>query len=217
MSGPSTSAYADVPRSGHGPGVLVLHSWWGLTDEVKDRCNDLADAGFTALAPDLFGGRTAGSVDEGTELLASADANALAAGVSSCADALVRMPATTGSRLTVVGWSMGGSLGLWLSEREPALVAGVVSYYGSQAIDFVDATADYLFHLAPDDPMVDDEEFALLEASLGLAGREVEIHRYPGQRHFFAEAAGPTYDATAAGDAWTRTLDFLTRIAEPTP
>ena len=48
----STAAYADAPTSGTGPGVLVLHSWWGLTETIKDRCNQLADAGFTAVAPD---------------------------------------------------------------------------------------------------------------------------------------------------------------------
>ncbi|WP_297082087.1 dienelactone hydrolase family protein [uncultured Demequina sp.] len=69
MAANSTSAYADAPKSGTGPGVLVLHSWWGLTDSLKDRCNQLADAGFTVVAPDLFDGEVARDDAHGEQLL----------------------------------------------------------------------------------------------------------------------------------------------------
>lgn len=209
MSSQSTSAYADVPQSGSGPGVLVLHSWWGLTEEVKDLCNRLADAGYVAMAPDLFDGRTASTVEDGQALLLESDANHMAAGVTSCADALRRMPATNGHAISVIGFSMGASLGLWLSEREAGRVGAVVAYYGSQGIDFTETSAAYLFHIVNDDPMLDPDEVALMEASLGLAGCEIEIESYDGVLHFFAEDGSPTYDPDAAEEAWVRTLAFL--------
>jgi carboxymethylenebutenolidase len=209
----STSAYADAPKSGTGPGVLVLHSWWGLTDAIKDRCNQLADAGFTAVAPDLFDGEVAEDDPHGERLLAEADANRLVLGVQSTADALQRMPATEGSRIMVVGFSMGSSLGLWLSERFPTQVSAVVGFYGTQGIDFHHTEADYQLHMAEDDAMLDPDELALMEASFGLAGRPVELHMYDGVAHHFAEPGTPNYDEAAADLAWQRTLEFLRQHA----
>jgi len=205
----STSAYADAPRAGTGPGVLVLHSWWGLTDAIKDRVNQLADAGFTAVAPDLFDGELARDDAHGQQLLADADANRLVLGVQSTADALGRMPAASGGRIMVVGFSMGASLGLWLSERFPEQVSAVVGFYGTQGIDFQRTESAYQLHMAEGDPMLDPDELALMEASFGLAGRAVEIHTYEGVSHHFAESGTPGFDRRAADLAWDRTIGFL--------
>ena len=210
MSANSTSAYADAPTSGEGPPVLVLHSWFGLTDAIKDRCNDLADAGYCALAPDLFGGRTTDDPAEGERLLLEADPNQLALGVSSCADLLTRMPASSGAPIAVIGYSMGASLGLWLAEREPLLVDRVVAFYGTQSMDFTEARAAYQFHMAAADPMVDPDEMALMEASLAMLDRPIEVFDYEAD-HFFAEPGTPGHDATAERDAWTRVMEFLDR------
>lgn len=209
VSDHSTTAYADAPASGSGPGVLVLHSWWGLTESVKDRCNQLADAGFTAIAPDLFGGEVAESEEHGQSLLMEADANELIVGVQSTANALLRMPATPAGPIMVIGFSMGASLGLWLSEREPESVSAVVGFYGTQGIDFTATQSAYQFHMAIDDPMLDPDELALMEASFGLAGRPVEIHTYEGVGHWFAEPGTTGYDPEAGELAWDRTIDFL--------
>lgn len=210
----STSAYADAPTSGTGPGVLVLHSWWGLTDTIKDRCNQLADAGFTAVAPDLFDGEQARDDADGERILAEADANRLVLGVQSTADALSRMPATAGTRIMVVGFSMGASLGLWFSERFPDHVSAVVGFYGTQGIDFQRTRSAYQLHMAEDDDMLDPDELALMEASFGLAGRPVDLHTYPGVAHHFAEQGTPGYDADAAELAWQRTVEFLRAHAD---
>ncbi|HEY1118957.1 MAG TPA: dienelactone hydrolase family protein [Acidimicrobiales bacterium] len=205
----STSAYADAPKSGTGPGVLVLHSWWGLTETIKDRCNQLADAGFTVIAPDLFDGEVAVDDAHGERMLAEADANRLVLGIQSTADALHRMPATTGERIMIVGFSMGASLGLWFSERFPDQVSAVVGFYGTQGIDFQRTEAAYQLHMAEDDAMLDPDELALMEASFGLAGRPVDLHTYEGVAHHFAEEGTPNFDRPAADLAWRRTLEFL--------
>ena len=119
------------------------------------------------------------------------------------------MPATPDDRIMVIGFSMGASLGLWLSEREPELVSAVVGFYGTQTIDFTDTDAAYQFHLATDDAMVDGDELALMEASLGLAERPIEIFRYDEVGHWFAEPGTTGYDAAAADLAWERTIAFL--------
>ena len=54
--------YIAIPKSGSGPGVLVLHSWWGLNPFFKGLCDRFADNGFVALAPDLYAGKVAATV-----------------------------------------------------------------------------------------------------------------------------------------------------------
>jgi carboxymethylenebutenolidase len=51
-----------VPQAGQGPGVLVLHAWWGLNDTMKAFCSRLAESGFVALAPDLYHGKVADTI-----------------------------------------------------------------------------------------------------------------------------------------------------------
>src|SRR5437667_12063872 len=69
--GRTISAYLAVPEHGSGPGVLVLHAWWGLTEPFRQVCDRLAEAGFVALAPDLYRGKTTAAVEEAQALSAA--------------------------------------------------------------------------------------------------------------------------------------------------
>src|SRR6202165_3084419 len=71
--GRTISGYLAVPENGSGPGVVVLHAWWGLTEPCRQICDRLAEAGFVALAPDLYHGKTAASVEEAQALGAALD------------------------------------------------------------------------------------------------------------------------------------------------
>ncbi|MCB0971234.1 MAG: dienelactone hydrolase family protein [Acidimicrobiales bacterium] len=205
------SGYVVAPDRGEGPGVLVLHSWWGLTPFFRDVCDRLADEGFVALAPDLHGdGRTADRPDEAEALLASTDTNRVANLVVSSLSALRAMPATPDGRVGILGFSMGASWGLWAATRFPDDVAAVSTYYGSQDIDFAAARARFQGHFAEHDELVSDDERAYLEAQLRLCGHPVEFHDYPGTGHWFAESdRGAAYVAGAAEAAWERTVAFL--------
>ena len=203
--------YLALPESGAGPGVLVLHSWWGLNAVFRDVCDRLAARGFVALAPDLFGGQVADTVAEAEALLAQADPNELAHLSRSSLSALRGMPATPDGPVGVIGFSMGASLGLWLSTREAEYVAATVAFYGGQDIDFIDSRSAYLGHFAgvDADPYLDEDSLVLLEADLHLLGLDTTFHRYPGARHWFLEPDRPEHDAGAAALAWDRTVAFL--------
>src|SRR5947209_2694172 len=71
--GRTISAYLAVPEQGSGPGVVVLHAWWGLTEPFRHVCDRLAEAGFVALAPDLYHGKTTAAVEEAEALGATLD------------------------------------------------------------------------------------------------------------------------------------------------
>src|SRR5258706_4752875 len=73
VDGRTISGYLAVPEQGSGPGVLVLHAWWGLTEPFRQVCDRLAEAGFVALAPDLYHGKTTASVEEAQALGAALD------------------------------------------------------------------------------------------------------------------------------------------------
>ena len=200
-------AYFISGDAGPGPGVLVLHSFWGLTKSVKSLCDDLADHGFTVLAPDINFGELPASEQEAIDHLGKADPNRLASLVLSSAK-LLHEKSTEGP-IGIVGFGMGGSLALWASVRLADVVDAAVSFYGSQQIDFAGSKAAYLIHLADEDEYVTDDEAAFMEATMRLEDLEVDVERLPGTRHGFADPDGGSFDPEAFDRAWARTLAFL--------
>lgn len=197
-------------------GVLVLHSWWGLTPFVRQFCDRLAGAGYVALAPNLFGGELPGSPHEAEQRLAELDINQAAALVLSSARALRAVCDAPDAPIGVLGFSMGASWALWLAARSPEEVAAAVAFYGTQSIDFADARCAFQGHFAEFDALVSDDDVVELEAHLHLVGRPVEFHRYPGTAHWFFEADHElAYDDAAAELAWQRTLHFLDAHVRP--
>jgi carboxymethylenebutenolidase len=208
---PAGTGYVTVPDSGEGPGVLVLHGWWGLTPFFRGVCDRLAEAGFVALAPDLFAGRTADTPGDAEALLAGSDMDAMVQLVRSSLFTLHGLPATPDAPVGTLGFSMGASWALWLAGRIPDLVGATVVFYGTQSIDMTPATAAFLGHFAETDPFIDDDERTLLEADLHVLDKDVEFHDYPGTGHWFFEADRDAFDEAAATLAWDRTVAFLRR------
>jgi carboxymethylenebutenolidase len=210
------SAYLVTPDDGPGPGVLVLHSWWGLTPWVKATCDRLADAGFVALAPDLSGGVLAETAAEAELELGESDPNVTAALVLSSVVALRSQTDDPDGPVAVLGFSMGASWGLWLATRQPASVRALVIYYGHSDVDPVDLVAPVLGHFATDDHLVSEDQVTEMHAGMLLVERDVEFHHYPGTGHWFAEEGHPVaeaHDPEAAELAWERTVAFLRRTA----
>ena len=203
------TGYLALPDAGEGPGVLLLHGWWGLTPFFRRVADRLAEAGFVVVSPDLFGGRTTDTVAEAQRLLAEADPNALAHLVRSGLHHLRSLPITGAGPCGVVGFGMGGSMAVWLSAREPDGVAATVAFYGTQDIDLSRATSAYLAHFAETDSYISEDELVFFESSLFLEGHRPDVYRYPGTRQWFFEDDRDEHDPDAAALAWQRTLAFL--------
>jgi carboxymethylenebutenolidase len=205
----TVAGYLAVPDSGEGPAVLVLHAWWGLTPVFTAVCDRLAGEGFVAFAPDLNAGRIAETIEAAKSLMKTRDNQRTEAAALGGLEFLQTHPAVAGSRLGIVGFSMGAAWGLEISTARPAAVAAAVIFYGAYAIDFSAAEASYLGHFAENDEWESPEDVQLMAAALREAGRELALHVYPGTAHWFFEPDRPEYDPAAAALAWERTVAFL--------
>jgi carboxymethylenebutenolidase len=217
VDGRTISAYLAVPETGSGPGVVVLHAWWGLTEPFRQVCDRLAEAGFVALAPDLYHGKTAATVEEAEALGAALDQDVerWRGDITGAVQVLRQYDATNlaGGRgkLALVGFSLGGAYALDTSVNLAEEIAAVVTFYASYpGLDYRRASAAYLCHFAQDDPFEPTESVAQMEQALQAVGRLVTCYTYPGTKHWFFEENRPDeYDAKAARLAWERTIAFL--------
>ena len=200
------SAYLAVPEQGSGPGVLVLHAWWGLTDVFKQVCDRLAREGFIALAPDLYHGKTTTSIDEAEQLASEMiERNETSQDLTASIGYLLKQPGRRGKALGAVGFSLGGNKALGLQDQ----MAAIVTFYGTTAPEKILAQADFLGHFAEDDDFEPIEEVHQLEENIRSSGRQASFFLYPGTHHWFFEENRPEYDAQAASKAWERTIEFL--------
>jgi carboxymethylenebutenolidase len=193
-----------APADPAGPPVLLLHAWWGLTQQIKDMADRLAGDGFTVMAPDMFEGKVLRTIEEAEANGEDEEAKSgRYAGIAAAAlDALLARPEAGSGRAGVVAFSFGAWYGSELAESRPEVVAMVNVYGGLFAPDGV----SFLGHFAEDDQFNDASKVPVLQEMLGERG---EAHVYPGTGHWFLENDRPEYDEAAAELAYRRTVEFL--------
>ncbi|HEY5110427.1 MAG TPA: dienelactone hydrolase family protein [Acidimicrobiales bacterium] len=216
-NGSHAHGYLAVPSGGSEGtiGVLVIQEWWGLVDQITRTCDRFAEAGFTALAPDLYQGTAVPLTepDEAAKHMMALEMGEAATHLSGSVDELLRR--TGASSVGVVGFCMGGGLALVLACQRPDAVAAVVPAYG--VIPWADAQPDYSKlegvvegHVAELDGSFSPAAADALVAELAGLGKTASFHLYPGVDHaFFNEDRPEVYDAGAAALLWERTVAFL--------
>lgn len=189
MTAAQPQGYFVAPASGKGPGVLVLHAWWGLNETIKGVCRRLADAGFVVFAPDLYHGKVADNVEDAGIYGKEVD-NHFPETMNEVRAASAYLAARSDDPergIGVVGFSLGTTYALELSNAAPERVRAVVIFYGSWVQDLSHSRAAYLGHFAEDDPYEPRAGAEGLEAELRKLGRPVSFHIYPGTGHWFFE------------------------------
>jgi carboxymethylenebutenolidase len=215
-NGATGGGYLAPAHEGAGLGVVVVQEWWGLVDHIVDVCDRFAAEGFTALAPDLYHGKTVPNKepDEAAKALMALDQERAARDLSGAVDFLQGHQAVRGHGVAVVGFCMGGGLALWLATLRPDAVRAAVPFYGiapkGTEPDWSALAAAVEGHYAEHDDMATPEAVAAFERELTDLGKELRVFTYPGTHHaFFNDTRPEVYDEDAARQAWVRTLEFL--------
>lgn len=205
VGGKPVNAYLASPVNG-GPGVLVLHAWWGLNPFFKGLCDRLTEEGFVALAPDLRDGQIAGTIDEAKELMAKSDGQLIGQIVFTAKDRLREM---TKGKIGAIGFSMGAAWALIVASAVPDQVGATVLFYGNEDVDVTKITAKVMGHFSDNDEWEPNEWVDKKFGEMKAAGVDATRHTYPGVAHWFMESDRPEYDPAAAQLAWERTIEFL--------
>ncbi len=209
-NGGSTSGYLATPSSGKGPGVLVIQEWWGLVDHIKRVCDRFATEGFSALAPDMYHGKTASEPDDAGKLFMALNIAQAEKDLRGAAKVLAEHSST--AKIGVVGFCMGGQLALFAATLN-ANVGACVDFYGvhpNVKPDYSKLSGPVLGLFAEKDGFVTPQTARDLDAAIKKAGKQSEIHIYPGVDHaFFNDDNTAAYNKPAAEDAWKRTLNFF--------
>ena len=191
-------------------GLIVIHEWWGLNDEIHLMTDQLAALGYTALAVDLYDGKTASAPKDAYQLSTNLSNNEEKA-LANLQEAYDYLKNEIGAeKIGIIGWCLGGKWSLKASLMLPTEIDASVIYYGSliddkerletlemPIIGFV-GTKDRLH-----------KQFIQFDEDLKGLNKEASIHFYEGAKHAFANASGGAYESNAAEDSWKKTVDFL--------
>ncbi len=210
MNGTTGNGYLAVPVTGSGAGVIVIQEWWGLVGHIKQVADRFAEAGFVALAPDLYNGQTTTSADEAGKLMMALNINEAEKNLSGAIDFLLSRNETTGGRIGTVGFCMGGQLSLYAACANPK-VGACVNFYGihpNVQPNLADLKAPVLGFFTEKDSFVTPKVARKLEADLNAAGKLSEITIFDGADHAFFNDTRDVYHEQYAKQCWARMIDF---------
>ncbi|MEN9890305.1 MAG: hypothetical protein RLY78_600 [Pseudomonadota bacterium] len=216
--GATVQGYLATPASGQGPGIVVIQEWWGLNDQIRGVADRLADAGYTALVPDLYRGQSTVEAEEAHHLMTGLNFGDAAG--QDIRGAVQHLKSQGCAKVGVTGFCMGGALTLLALANVPEADAGVV-WYGLPPLEYLDATrlkVPVMAHWATQDGAFPIESVDALDARLAEAGVDYTPHRYMAHHAFANETATgrnriaiTQYDPAWAQMAWDRTLRFFGR------
>jgi carboxymethylenebutenolidase len=211
-------AHISRPKTLPAPAVVVLQELFGVNADIRKTCDELAEQGFLAVAPDLFWRQEPG-VDlsvtsesdwqHGLRLYQAYDRDAGARDVKDTVNAVAKLSGCTG-RVAVLGYCLGGLMTFLTAVRFG--VDAAVVYHGGDTekylgeVDGLDAPL--LMHLAEEDEFISKPSQAEIKAALA-SKPNATVYSYPGQHHAFARHNGTHYNAAAAALANGRTIEFL--------
>jgi carboxymethylenebutenolidase len=211
-------AYISRPKASPASAVVVLQELFGVNADIRKTCDELAEQGYIAVAPDLFWRQEPG-VDltvtseadwqHGLRLYQAYDRDAGARDVKDTVNAVTKLPGCTG-KVAVLGYCLGGLMTFLTAVRYG--VDAAVVYHGGDTEKYLGEVdglhAPLLMHLADEDEFISKPAQAQIKAALA-SKPNATVYSYPGQHHAFSRHNGTHYNAAAAALANGRTSEFL--------
>jgi carboxymethylenebutenolidase len=213
-NGGTSEGYLAVPAGGSGPAVVVIQEWWGLVPHIKELVERFAEAGFVALAPDLYHGVQTTEPDEAGKLAMGLAMDRAAKDIAGAAAYLAGRDDVTG-RVGCVGFCMGGSLALWSATLSEQVVATVGLYPAVPWERMSPSWDNYagkaaMIHCSEEDGTSAAPGIQQAKQAIEAAGGEVVVYDYPGTHHaFFNDDRPEVYNREASALAWARTIEFF--------
>jgi carboxymethylenebutenolidase len=212
-------AYVARPKTSPAPAVVVLQELFGVNSDIRKTCDELAEQGFLAVAPDLFWRQEPG-VDlsdvtseadwqHGMRLYQAYERDAGVTDIEDTVFAVSKLPECTG-KVAVLGYCLGGLMAFLTAVR--SRVDAAVAYHGGDTEKYLGEVdglhAPLLMHLAEEDEFISKEAQAEIKGALAKKANAT-IYSYSGQNHAFCRHGGAHYNADAAALANGRTSEFL--------
>lgn len=210
LEGLGINGYVEEPNNKKGPGIIVLHAWWGLNDFIGHFCKKLANEGYFVVAPDLYNGKIANTIKQAEGLVEKVDRKVVNPILTKTVDFIVNNEDCTSSTISVIGFSLGASWASWLANTKPNEIEKVVLFYGTGEANFTNSKASFLCHFAEDDPYEESKYIEYFLDAMKKANLKVSDYVYPDTHHWFFESDKKEHFRKDASDlAWKRTLEFL--------
>jgi carboxymethylenebutenolidase len=215
-------AYIARPKIMPAAAVVVLQELFGVNADIRKTCEELAEQGFLAIAPDLFWRQEPG-VDlsvtseadwqHGLRLYQAYDRDAGVKDIKDTLNAVAKLRECTG-KIAVQGYCLGALMTFLTAVRGKLNLNAAVAYHGADTEKYLGEVqnlhAPLLMHLGEEDEFI--SKAAQAEIKTALASKtNATVYSYPGQRHAFARHNGTHYNAAAAALANGRTSEFLQR------
>lgn len=205
-------AMPEIVKNKQYPTILLVHEWWGLNEDIKEKARAFAKEGYIAFAVDLYNGEVAKKPDKARKLAGEVRNNMEDAfeNLKSAFVFLRSLPEVDEKRLASVGWCFGGGWSYQIAKNNLGTKASII-YYGrfNPADDLKKMRANILGHFAEKDRGIKVDNVREFQAKLKTLSGDHEIYIYPNTGHGFANPDNSVYDKQASELANKRTLEFL--------
>lgn len=192
------------------PGIIVVHEWWGINDDIRRLAGRFAEVGIAALAVDLYAGR---STTDPAEAYKLSDEMRTPRSLEIMAGALklLKSHPRSNGKVAVTGFCLGGAMALVAACNLPELAASVPFYgLGKDAyLNGFRSSVPILGHFAKNDTFISLDRARTISAAVNGSGGSFELCEYDAGHAFMREADPAAYHAESAALAWERTTAFL--------
>lgn len=201
------------PPVGGGAGVILIHEFWGVNEQIKKTADKISAEGYLVLAVDLYNGKIAQNVDEAKKMKDEVtDEHAL----EQIRRAILELEknGVPANKIAVWGFCFGGSIA-FKSAVENLGAGAYVIYYGSMITEQKEILEKIqkpvLGIFGGQDQGIPTTKVESMKKMLDLLGKKNETYIYPNAGHAFANETRESYNPADAKDAWEKTMAFLTK------